>query len=156
MAVSTETINGNITEWGMGNTEVGFVSQDCSSNGTLLLHIPKLMPAVPFGTPKITPVPLSASIFINDEKCKPKPPKTINTQNYLTVPRQEDRFFKRATLKKGSRILVEVQNGNPDGLRVSTKEDPSTGAWICKCEKPDCRVNENACKKCSDCNPCKC
>lgn len=120
--------NTNLTKWRMSDYEVGYtiVSPYCSSNGSLMLYVPKLMPAIPRGTPKTTSVSLNKACFINDVKCAPSISSRISTQNYVTVPPQANRSFQLPVFYPGSRVFVEVHNLNPDKLFVTTKEDNSS------------------------------
>ena len=56
-----------------------------SSNGSLKVYIPLIMPQIAMGTPKITPVSLNTSCFSNASDCKPAVASMINTQNYITA-----------------------------------------------------------------------
>lgn len=120
--------NTNLTEWSLGNYEVGFTITPpyTSSSGPQVLYIPKLMPLITQGKPKVTQATLSDSCYINDKPCKPTVAKKISVQNYITVPPQDNRSFSLPVFYPGSRIFVEVRNCNPDKLYVSTKEDNSS------------------------------
>ena len=122
----SESINGNIEQWSISNYEIGYTCpQVCSSGGSQMLNIPKIMPDIPLGKPKSTPVPLNKSCYINDKKCKPSVATQISSQNYITVPPQDNRGFQLPWFHQGDRIFVEVRNQNPDNLFLSTKEDNS-------------------------------
>lgn len=120
--------NTNLTNWCMSDYEVGYtiVPPWCSSGGSLQLYIPKLMPDISQGRPKSTTVQLNKSCFINDKKCEPPVSSSISTQNYITVPPQDNRTFQDPIFYPGSRVYVEVHNRNPDNLFITTKEDNSS------------------------------
>lgn len=119
----------NIEEWSMGEYEKAKYSpiSGNSNASNLQLYIPKLMPQINFGVPKVVPLPINKSILVNDEECKPTISTTINTQNYKTVPRTNNRKFGRIELKQGAEVQVEVKDKNPDTMYVSTKIDNSSG-----------------------------
>lgn len=120
----------NVEKWSLGNIEVGLFMYHPKpygpSSGTLKLNIPKLMPMISGFDPKITVKSINKSCYINDSACKPSVGTTINTQNYKSVPPQDNREFKKPVFWRGDRIFVEIRNGNLDTMFLSTKEDNST------------------------------
>lgn len=56
-----------------------------TSQGDLEVFIPSIMKKWGPDVPKITPVPLEASIYNNASECKPVVSKQINTQNFATA-----------------------------------------------------------------------
>lgn len=56
-----------------------------SSFGNLKVYIPSLMPSIVMDTPRITPVSLNKSIYLNASDCKPAVGSSINTQNFVTA-----------------------------------------------------------------------
>lgn len=118
----------NIMEWAMSEYEVAKfapVSNDANASSQKL-YIPKLMPLISFGAPKITSESLNKSIFLNADECKISVSSTIQSQNYKTVPKPANRKFERILLTQGVTMQVEVKNGNPDQMYISTKVDPSS------------------------------
>lgn len=56
-----------------------------TSSGSLKVYIPSIMSKIPMGAPKITPVSINKSAFINANDCKPALANMLNTQNYATA-----------------------------------------------------------------------
>ena len=124
----SECVNGNIQEWEISDYEVGYACvkpYQSANTGKIKVHVPKLMPGVPMGPPKIITESLGKSCYINATECMPSIPSTIQTQNYLTIESQRNRRFSRPVLKYGAKVIVEVHNRNPDSLNITTKEDYS-------------------------------
>lgn len=122
----------NIENWSLGDTEIAKYAPNAGSSNapSLLLYIPKLMPKIAFGVPKVTPVPLNKAILINDDACKPAISATISSQNYKTVPRANNRKFARVNFTHGAEIQVSCTEGDPDTLTISTKVDNSIGSVV--------------------------
>ena len=118
----------NLEKWKMEEFEVAKFSpiKNDANAHQQKLFIPKLMPMISFGTPKNSTESLDKSIFINDPACKPSPDSTVQTQNFKTVPKPDNRKFARTVLTQGVTMQVEVKNGNPDEMYISTKVDPSS------------------------------
>lgn len=123
-----QRFSNNLKNWSMGEFEIAKYSpiSGDSNASNLQLYIPKLMPLISFGKPKVTPIPLDKSILENDDSCKPSVNSMIKTQNYRTVPRTNNRKFARIQFLQGAEIQIEVKDGDPDNLYVSTKIDNST------------------------------
>lgn len=117
----------NMTEWSVDRQEIAYYAptEGESNASSLKLYIPKILPLVPFDTPKQIVVSLSKSFLLNADQCKPSIAATTRTQNYLTVPRYANNNFYYSLLKHGSRVIVDVLNRNVDTLRVTNREDPS-------------------------------
>lgn len=122
----------NLEEWSLGEFEIAKYSLPIGDPNatTSSLYIPKLMPLISFGSPKVTPKSLNKSCFVNDDSCKPTPASTINTQNYKTVPKPTNRRFFRVNYTQGEIMQVEIKNGNPDDMYISTKVDNSSGKTV--------------------------
>lgn len=122
--------NHNFHDWKLDNYIVGFtcIPPYTSSSGTQLLYVPSIMPQItlPRGQPKPKRVTLNKACFINDQKCKPAISSQISLQNYISVPPAANRSFSAPVFYSGSRIIIEVTNGDPDKLTLSTKEDNSS------------------------------
>lgn len=120
----------NIQKWELGNMEVGtFMCKPlpyATSRGTLKLNIPKIMPLISGSSPEITVGSLNKSCYVNDSSCKPSVGSTIRTQNFKSVPPQDNRSFENPVFWRGDKIYVEVRNKNPDTMFLSTKEDNSS------------------------------
>ena len=91
----------------------------------LKLHIPKIMPHISAGTPRIIPSSLSSGCYANDSSCKPHVPSTVSTQNYITVPFRANRRLSLPWLRIGAPVQVEIANKDVDDIFVSTKVDNS-------------------------------
>lgn len=115
----------NVHKWDLGNMEVGkyVTASSGSSSGTLKLYIPKLMPFISMGMAKASPIGISKSCFANADTIAVA--TTLQSQNFLSVPPQDNRSFKLPRLSFGGRVFVEIRNKNPDTRYVSTKEDNS-------------------------------
>ena len=120
----------NVTKWAIHDSENAkycTAPYGSSSAGSFQLYIPTLMPLIP-GPANPTQVigSLSSSCFLNDQTCMPSVARTIRTQNYKTVPRFENRTFRRSVFYQGANIMVEVHNFNVDDMSVTNKIDEST------------------------------
>lgn len=115
----------NIEKWELGDTEIGkiCISPRVYANSNLQLNIPKLMPLIPLGRPKVTNISLSNSCYANANNIAIS--RTIGTQNFITVSHQANRSFSNEYLSYGDTVLVEVHNKNPDTIFLSTKIDSS-------------------------------
>ncbi len=115
----------NIEKWELGDAEIGKVcpTPRAYANSSLQLNIPKLMPLIPLGKPKITNISLSKGCYANANNIAVS--RTIATQNYITVNHQANRSFRNTYLSHGDTVLVEVHNKNPDTIFISTKIDKS-------------------------------
>lgn len=115
----------NIEKWELGDSEIGKVCQSprIYANSNLQLNIPKLMPLIPLGKPKVTNISLSKGCYANANNIAVS--RTIGTQNYITVSHQANRSFRNSYLSQGTTVLVEVHNKNPDTIFISTKIDQS-------------------------------
>lgn len=91
----------------------------------IALHVPALMPNIPFGLRNITTSSLSNSCFCNDSSCKPSLSGSIQTQNYLMLPVQANRAFRKTHFKRGMELELDSLNGNPDIITISNRRDPS-------------------------------
>lgn len=122
----------NMKEWSMSEFEIAKYSPPIGDPNAVSsqLYIPKLMPLIQFDAPKIIPKSLSKACFINDEACKPSPAAQINTQNYKTILKPTNRRFFREKYTQGEVMQVEVKNGNPDEMYISTKVDNSSGKTV--------------------------
>lgn len=63
------------------------------NSSTFPVNIPKVMPLIPLSTPKTINNIFNINIFVNDLDCKPKTSNSIQTQNYLTIPRFKNADF---------------------------------------------------------------
>jgi hypothetical protein len=117
----------NLESWKLGTHEVAYYSpsKGDANASALKVYIPKIMPLVPFGTPKQIVVPLSKSCLLNADKCKPSIASMTKTQNYLTVKSFSNNNFKHSLFDHGAELIVEVPHGDVDSLRVTNKEDNS-------------------------------
>lgn len=121
---------GNLEEWKMPLTVVGFTNIPpwTGSNGSQQLFIPALMPFTSMGQgkPKSISVGLDKSCFCNDNGCKPAVSSKISIQNYITVSPKDHESFSHSVFYPGSRILIDVDNADPERLKLSVREDNSS------------------------------
>lgn len=74
--------------------EYCFLTETSKYNTSIFpINIPKIMPLIPLSIPKTINNILSMNIFINDSDSKPKISNSIQTQNYLSVPRFKNTNF---------------------------------------------------------------
>lgn len=131
---------GNLTNWVLGTTERG---QSCGANSTkssrmFRVHVPKILPLVPFGSPSLTAVALNRNCFCNAANCKPSISTSVTTANFIEIPISGyneviDVYHKHddyenvlsarshLVLGHGQAIKVEALNGNVDNLQVISK-----------------------------------
>ncbi len=99
-----------------------------SSSGDLRVFCPDLMPMVSMGKPKITPVPLQRTIFINSSDCAISIPTRIETQNYITAQAVVGEF-KQPNYDFGTTIQVESLDDFMQRCRVTLNVDNSTNHY---------------------------
>lgn len=116
----------NTEKWEVKYQELAWTAPpSCSTSSPLLLYIPKLMPMIGFGAPKITPRGLSDGCYCNAEECKPSVSKTISVQNYCTVPIYDNNEFICSIFYQGARIKVDFFNGSVDEIYATNRIDES-------------------------------
>lgn len=116
----------NTETWKVKSQELAKTTpSSCSTSSPLRLHIPKLMPMIPFGTPKVTNASVSDGCFCNDKACKPSISKSIGTQNYVTVPIYDNNDFICSIFYQGARIKVDFFNGSVDEIYATNRIDES-------------------------------
>lgn len=117
----------NIKKWKLEPMEIGiYLPIVGSSSGPFPLNIPKLMPDIPRGIPKVnSPVGLSDGCFCNSSQCKPVVSKTIVFQNFYTVPLHDNRGFKAPLFRSGAVMQVDFENGDVYQAKVNNKVDNS-------------------------------
>lgn len=117
----------NMEKWELGDMEVGKYSPvpyGPSNANPLLLNIPKLMPMIPLGKPTKVSGGLSKGCYANPDAISVG--STIVTQNYLSVPQQDNRSFRLPIFWHGDIVMVEIHNKNPDTRFTTTKVDNSS------------------------------
>ena len=118
----------NIKKWKLESREIGiFLPIIGSSSGELQLNIPKLMPDIPRGLPKVYPPSgLSDGFLCNSSQCKPRVSNTYTTQNFISVPLYDNREFKNSSFRKGAIVQVDFENDDMYQAHVNNKVDNST------------------------------
>jgi hypothetical protein len=85
------------------------------------LNVPKIMPNIPRGEPKMTPVSIPQGILANDGACKPSISAVKSQQNFLYVPRSENitldykgniKMQGMPAIKKGTQFHVKFTDEN--------------------------------------------
>ena len=76
-----------------------------TSHGNLRVFIPELMPNIPMGYPKITPISLNKSCYCNASDCKPAIASYLNTQNFVTAERAYNSYY-GSLYKYGNEIAI--------------------------------------------------
>lgn len=117
----------NLQSWYMPKVVKGQYAQSLgvSSANPLPVHIPVLMPMIPFGVKKSQSRSLQKSCFCNDSKCKPPVASSIQTQNYLNVQVYENNKFNLPYFKLGAGFYIDALNGDYDQLRITNRQDDS-------------------------------
>lgn len=83
---------------------------------SILANIPKLMPKIPIGEPKVVKASISSTMFCNAKECKPQPPNIIDVQNYVTLVNHSNlspSYWSTSTngrMNKKVRHIVEITN----------------------------------------------
>ena len=97
-------------------TEYCFVMEDTpSSSSTFKVFIPKLLPSSSYNVkPVITKEIMSNSIFINDPSNKPSTSNIISVQNFITLKRFKNCWFRFApsTILQGTRLVCKIIDNN--------------------------------------------
>ena len=99
-----------------------------SSSGNLKVYIPSLMPLIPMGTPKVTPVALHKSCYSNASDCKPSVDSKINTQNYVTAESAYNQF-KSPCYWYGSELVVITKSTDCLKCRLAPEELDNSSNW---------------------------
>lgn len=117
----------NINKWKLEPMEIGiYLPIVGSSGGPFQLNIPKIMPDIPRGIPKVyPPVGLSDGFLCNSSQCKPVVSKTCVYQNFITIPLYDNRDFKKPLFRKGAVMQVDFENGDMYQSHVNNKVDNS-------------------------------
>jgi len=116
----------NTEKWEVKSQELARTSPpQCSTSSPLRLHIPKLMPLIGFGAPKVSTASVSDGCFCNDKACKPSVASTIGTQNYVTVPIYDNNEFQCPIFYQGARVKVDFFNGSVDEIYATNRIDES-------------------------------
>lgn len=95
-----------------------------TSHGALQVHCARLMPSIPMGRPKVTPVPISKTLFVNAADCNPGIAARINTQNYITAKAPVS-DFKDPHYDFGSSLQVEALDEFMQSCRLTKNVDRS-------------------------------
>lgn len=80
------------------------------------VHIPKIMPDIPFGAATSWTEGVDADIFANEKSCKIKCATTISCQNYVTCsryPRMIDKYFLHRADPELKLNIGDIFIGNP-------------------------------------------
>lgn len=93
---------------------------DSSSSGKVKTYIPALMPMIQYGKPKKKRKTVRTKFLCNAKKCTPRIAKKIQTQNYMSVPRST--AAGNLSLKKGSKIDIDVRNNNVGKMIIAGKK----------------------------------
>lgn len=97
-----------------------------NSPGSLRCNMPKLMPNIGIGIPKVVITSLSDGCFCNSSECKPQVSKVIQTQNFITVNAYGNREVtyksKPPVVNRGDYWTVEVVGGNLRKIWLTDKE----------------------------------
>lgn len=79
------------------------------SDQEFYINVPKIMPHINRGKPKVTPVGIPKGIFINDGACKPQASSVQSQQNYLLIPRFENKDFEfKINTKKNGADAIDI------------------------------------------------
>jgi hypothetical protein len=91
-----------------------------------LVNVWKTMPYIERGLPKNNiPVMLRDTCYCNDQECKPSVAPVIYEQNYRSLYREDNRYFKHRWLTHGMTLKLVPWNGDYDTILVTNKLDPS-------------------------------
>ena len=100
-----------------------------TSQGNLRIHLPILMPEIPAGNPKTTPVALNKSCYINALDCKPPIGAKIETQNFITAKAPYN-SYRQSHYHFGSSIKVIAKDADCLVCRLAPEdEDNSFNPW---------------------------
>lgn len=123
----------NIQEWKLNDYEIAKTCETVKSeSGKFKLFIPKLMPLINYGKPTKTKQYISSSIFANADECKPSISTTVTTQNFRTLCMLDNDEFSKTLIPSDTEIQIEIKNGNPDSMYITSKIDNSAGENVTK------------------------
>ena len=118
----------NLEMWQLHDFEICFFlhyPRAESEQSRYKLNIPALMPDIPPARPVEGIANINRSIFINDKGCKLPVSPTINTQNYVSIPKRSNEHFNHRYIDFMSTIYVETVTSDIDSMYVTTRKDPS-------------------------------
>lgn len=118
----------NIKQWKLEKKEIAIIlPKSCGANGDLQVNIPKLMPLISRGKPKVSPpFGLSAGCLCNSGDCKPTVSSQICSQNFITVPHCPNRDFQNGTFYEGDKLYVEFENDDIYQMHTDNSMDVSS------------------------------
>ena len=99
-----------------------------SSSGSLKVYIPAIMPQITMGSPKITPVSLNQSCFINSDDCKPSISSMLNTQNYVTA-KKPSIPYERPCYYYGKGLKVIPKSEDFLSCQLNSGEEDNSVNW---------------------------
>lgn len=90
------------------------------------VNIPALMPEISPSTPNEVIYQLRSTCFVNAPDCKLPINSSIETKNYISIPKMLNEHFNHKWLDHMAKISVEARSNDIDTLRVNVNwEDPS-------------------------------
>lgn len=99
-----------------------------SSEGSLRVYIPSLMPLITMGNPRVTPVSLNKSCYCNSNDCKPAISSKLDTQNYVTA-RASYNEYKYGCYWFGSGLRVISKTPDCLSCSLSPGEEDNSTLW---------------------------
>ena len=114
-------MSNNLSAWSLGTVETGKScgAHNMKSSTVWKVHSPKILPMVPFGKAKTTPVSLNKNCYCNASACKPNVATQIQTRNYLNIPLGDDSNIGVAL--HGSGLKMQVFDGDVDKMYIVSK-----------------------------------
>lgn len=96
---------------------------------SVIANVPKLMPLIPVGEPRVTKGTINRSIFCNASECKPVPSHVISLQNYITIPRHKHEYPDYSAdvdrldgnINRYHKFILNVLHGDIRKMYLSTK-----------------------------------
>ena len=130
----------NTKKWNLGSSEIGKVTGDSHPDGSVNVHVPKVLPLVDFSNPEEKPVGLDAGCFCNADGCKLSLASSVTTKNHITIPLSSSEkdladFKKKSAAvgiavqptvyAHGTEVKVDIKNGSVEQMTISGLRDTS-------------------------------
>lgn len=117
----------HIKPWHLPDTFVGYYvdSMGYANASSIAVYIPILMPNISFGSRSVTSSTLSKSCLCNDISCRPTFKGSVQTQNYIMLPRHDNNEFRCTYLRHGAELELDSLNGDDKTIHISNRRDPS-------------------------------
>ena len=99
-----------------------------TSDGSLKVYLPELMPMISMGNPRSTPSSLNSSCYCNASDCKPSVSSSINTQNFVTA-KAPYTTYELPCYRYGTEIAVQAKADDCLTCRLYPESTDNSILW---------------------------